>query len=163
MILHVQIRTLVSGPLVPFGTEQVRFRAYTLALCYHRSRLRRIEELVAAFRGESARLSITADGLEHARQWARCHLEPWARQQREDRLARWWKEEAALSWVRVRFRGIPATNSDGACSLLEQAEICIVRDERQPVRFTVGQRRGSTCRITVLEATVLLDDSLKAV
>jgi hypothetical protein len=65
--------------------------------------------------------------------------------------------------VRVRFRGIPATNSDGACSLLEQAGICIVRDERQPVRFTVGQRRGSTCRITVLEATVLLDDSLKAV
>jgi hypothetical protein len=33
----------------------------------------------------------------------------------------------------------------------------------KPVRFTVGQRRGSTCRITVLEATVLLDDSLKAV
>ena len=88
----------------------------------------RIEELVAAFRGGSARLRITADELEHARQWARCHLEPWARQQREDRLARWWKAEAVTSWVRVRFRGIPATNSDGACSLLEQAGICIAKD-----------------------------------
>jgi len=48
----------------------------------------RMEELVAAFRGGSARLSITADELENARQWARGQLEPWARQQREDRLAR---------------------------------------------------------------------------
>jgi len=65
--------------------------------------------------------------------------------------------------MRVRFRGIPATNLDSACSLLEQAGISIAKDECQTAGFEVGQRRGSTGRITVLEATVLLDDSLKEV
>jgi hypothetical protein len=123
----------------------------------------RMEELVAAFRGGSARLSITADKLENVRQWARDQLEPWARQQREDRLARWWKAEMEPKWMRVRFRGILATNLESACALLEQAGISIAKDECQTAGFEVGQRRGSTSRTTVLEATVLLDDNLRQV
>ena len=84
---------------------------------------------MAAFRGGSARLSISADELENARQWARGQLEPWARQQREDRLARWWKAEMEPKWMRVRFRGILAANLESACALLEQAGISIKKDE----------------------------------
>jgi hypothetical protein len=53
----------------------------------------RLEELVAAF--EDMRLereAITVEKLEHARQWATCSLEPWARSQQEERLARRWGE-----------------------------------------------------------------------
>ena len=38
-----------------------------------------------------------------------------------------------------------------------------MRDGCHPVRFALGQRRGSTCRITTTEATVLLNDRLKEV
>jgi hypothetical protein len=65
----------------------------------------RLEELVAAFGGTgSARHSITVEHLEQAQQWARCCLAPWARQQREKRLARrWgvgarWSGAGTLSW-----------------------------------------------------------------
>ncbi len=45
----------------------------------------RLEELVAAFGGAgSVRHHITTEHLGHARQWAKCHLEPWARQQHEE-------------------------------------------------------------------------------
>ena len=109
-----------------------------------------MEELVAAFRGGSARLSISADELENARQWARGQLEPWARQQREDRLARWWTAEMEHKWMRVKFRGISAANLESACVLLEQAGISIAKDEGQKAGFEVGQRRGSANRTTVL-------------
>ena len=65
--------------------------------------------------------------------------------------------------MRVQFRGIPSTNLESACALLEQAGISIAKDEFQTAGFEVGQRRGSTGRTIVLEATVLLDDNLKAV
>jgi hypothetical protein len=65
--------------------------------------------------------------------------------------------------VQVRFRGIPLTDPDAACALLVEAGICMVVDERHPVRFTMGQRRGSMCRVTVREATVLLNNTLKEV
>ncbi len=65
--------------------------------------------------------------------------------------------------MRVRFRGIPATDPDAACALLVAAGICMVVDERHPVRFTMGQRRGSMGRVTVTEATVLLNNTLKEV
>jgi hypothetical protein len=65
--------------------------------------------------------------------------------------------------VRVRFRGIPAKDPDAACALLVAAGICIVVDERHPVRFTMGQRRGSMGRVTVTEAPVLLNNTLKEV
>jgi hypothetical protein len=65
--------------------------------------------------------------------------------------------------VRVRFRGLPATNSESACALLVEAGVCRVEDECHPVRFMMGQRRGSTCRITITEVTVLLNDNLKEV
>ena len=125
---------------------------------------KRLEELVAAFGGAGpARPSITVKQLEQARQWARCCQEPWARQQREERLAQRWRELEHAGQVRVRFRGIPATNPDAACALLVEAGICMVVDERHPVRFTMGQRRGSTCRVTVTEAKVLLNNTLKEV
>jgi hypothetical protein len=38
-----------------------------------------------------------------------------------------------------------------------------VFDERHPVRFTMGQSRGSMCRVTVTEAMVLLNNTLKEV
>jgi hypothetical protein len=125
---------------------------------------KRLEELVAAFGGTgSARNSITVEQLERAQQWARCCLEPWARQQREKSLARWWRELEHAGQVRVRFRGIPRTDPNAACALLVGAGICIVFDERHPVRFTMGQRRGSMCRVTVTEAMVLLNNTLKEV
>ena len=65
--------------------------------------------------------------------------------------------------VQVRFRGIPATDPDAACALLVAAGICMVVDERHPVRFTMGQRRGSMGRVTVTEATVLLNNTLNEV
>jgi hypothetical protein len=125
---------------------------------------KRLEQLVAAFRGvKSVRHSITEEQLEHARHWARCCFEPWARQQREERLARRWREWEEIGWVRVRFRGLPATNSESACALLVEAGVCRVEDEGHPVRFMMGQRRGSTCRVTITEVTVLLNDNLKEV
>jgi len=119
---------------------------------------KRLKQLVAAFRRvTSVRHSITEEQLEHARHWARCCFEPWARQQREERLARRWREWEEIGWVRVRFRGLPATNSESACALLVEAGVCRVEDECHPVRFMMGQRRGSTCRITITEVTVLLN------
>jgi hypothetical protein len=94
---------------------------------------KRLEELVAAFGGmEPACHSITVEQLKQAQQWARCCLEPWVRQQREKRLE----------------------DPDAACALLVAAGICLVVDEHHPVRFTMGQRRGSMGRVTVTEATV---------
>ena len=123
-----------------------------------------LEELIATFGGTGpARHSITVEQLKQAQQWARCCLEPWARQQREERLARRWRELEQVGQVRVRFRGIPATDPDTACALLVSAGICMVIDERHPVRFTMGQRRGSMGRVTVTEATVLLNNTLKEV
>jgi hypothetical protein len=84
----------------------------------------RLEELVATFGGAgSARHSIHVEKLEQVRQWARCCLEPWARQHREERLTRQWREWEHAGQVRVRFRGIPATNPDAACALLGEAGI----------------------------------------
>jgi hypothetical protein len=54
-------------------------------------------------------------------------------------------------------------NPDSACALLVEAGTCMVVDERHPVRFTMGQRRGSTCRATVTEATALLNNTLREV
>ena len=86
-----------------------------------------LEQLVAALGGaKSVRHSITEVQLEQARQWARCCFEPWARQQREERLARRWREWEETGWVRVRFRGIPATNSASACALLGKAGVCMI-------------------------------------
>ncbi len=68
----------------------------------------RLEELVAAFEDmRLAREAIMVEKLEHARQWARCSLEPWARSQLEERLARRWWEWEKEGLMRVRFRGVP--------------------------------------------------------
>ncbi len=75
----------------------------------------RLEVLVTAFEDRGlAREVITVEKLEHARQWARCSLEPWARAQHEERLARRWREWERAGLMRVRFRGVPAT-SFGVC------------------------------------------------
>jgi hypothetical protein len=61
----------------------------------------RLEELIATFGGTGpARHSITVEQLKQAQQWARCCLEPWARQQREERLARRWRELEQVGQVR---------------------------------------------------------------
>jgi hypothetical protein len=39
----------------------------------------------------------------------------------------------------------------------------MVTDEHHPVKFTIGQRRGSMGRVTVTEVTVLLNNTLKEV
>lgn len=65
--------------------------------------------------------------------------------------------------MRVKFRGIPATNPASACALLEEAGVCIIIGECHQVSFTMGQRRGSTCRVTITEATVLINDNLRRV
>jgi hypothetical protein len=124
----------------------------------------RLEDLVAAL-GEtgSARHNITVEQLKQAQQWARCCLEPWARQQREKLLAKRWRELEQIGQVRVRFLGVPATDPDAACALLVAAGIRMVADECHPVEFTMGRRRGSMGRVTVTEATVILNDNLKEV
>jgi hypothetical protein len=125
---------------------------------------KQLEELVAALGGTGpVRHSIMVEQLKQAQQWARCCLEPWARQQREKCLAKRWRELEQVGQVRVRFSSIPVTDLDAACALLVAAGICMVVDECHPVKFTMGQRRGSMGRVTVTEATVILNNNLKEV
>jgi hypothetical protein len=123
-----------------------------------------LEELVATFQDmRLAREAITVEKLEHARQWARCSFEPWARSQREDRLARRWEEWEKAGLIRVRFRWVPATSSSVACHLLVETDISIIEEQSHPVRFEIGQRRCSTNIVTVTEVTDVPNEALRAI